>query len=95
LPASKQLAVYAGVVAGVLLSSAVSSFQAGKVLNPSLSWPLALTAAVVGLVLFPQVYEKLRVHSGAPLLVQIGLAVQHGVFWQVLMGAIGRAFGQT
>jgi len=93
LSTSKQLAIYAGIVAGVILSSAVSSFQTGKPLNLALSWPVALTAAVVALVLFPQVYEKLRVNTGAPVLVQIGLAVQHGVFWQVLMSAIGRALG--
>lgn len=91
MPLLHQLVVYIGVVLGVLFSSAVQQFRAGK--GPVLALPLGVvvTAVIVGLVLFPQVYEKLRLRADLPLLVHLGLALQNGVFWQVLFTAIGKA----
>lgn len=91
LPVGKQLVIYLSVVVGVLFSSAVDQFKRGE--TPALDVRVGVVAvvAVVGLVIFPQAYEKLRLSSTLPLLVQVGLSLQNGIFWHVLFTAIGKA----
>lgn len=85
----QQLLCYLGVVVGVVGSQAVNQYSAGKAIS-GVSVGEILVALVVGLVLLPIAYEKLRVDPTLPLLFQVGLFAQQGVFWQTLLIALGK-----
>lgn len=92
MSASRQITMYVGIFAGVLLSSLVNQFQKGEI--PNLTLPTAVVlvvSAVIALILSPVVYEKLQLKPNLPFIVQLGLFVQNGVFWQVLLATIGKA----
>jgi hypothetical protein len=92
---SRQAVVYLGVVIGVVFSSAVTQFKAGEGPTFDVSLAVVALAAIIGLVIFPQVYEKLSIRTDAPLLVQLGFAVQSGVFWHVLFNLVGKAMAAS
>ena len=92
IPAWKQLIFYLGTVVGVLLSSSIMQFQTGKVGTISLTVTVLILSATIALVIMPNIYEK-AVKPEAPIIVQLGLFVQEGVFWSVLLTSIGKAFG--
>jgi len=87
----EQLLLYFGTVIGVIFSSAVMQFEPGESISINISWASVLISSVVALVIMPIAFEKLRVGSDSPFIFRIGLFVQHGVFWQVLFGAAGKA----
>jgi hypothetical protein len=92
MPIWEQLMMYFGTVVGVLFSSAVMEFKSGEFETFSVTITSIILSAVIALVIIPVVFEKLNVKPDAPLVVRLGLFVQHGVFWQVLFGAMGKAF---
>ena len=83
--------MYLGVLVGVLGSTAVQQFKAGGEVAFRVSWGMLAVAALVALVLIPLVFEKLKVDPHAPFLVRLGLFVQNGVFWQVVMAGVAKA----
>lgn len=90
----QQLLLYGLVVVGVLLSEAVAMARRGGPVRVELSPPWVALACVIALVVFPAVWRDVGSVADASLLVQMGLAVQGGVFWGVLMaGAEKRATG--
>ena len=91
MPAWEQFTMYLGVVVGVLGSTAVQQFKAGGEVAFKVSWGMLVVAALVGLVVIPLVFEKLKVDPRAPFIVRLGLFVQNGVFWQVVMAGIAKA----
>jgi hypothetical protein len=90
LSVARQTAMYVGTFIGVLLSTAVTQFQAG---NTDLTFTVyeVVLSAVVAFVIIPVVYEKLQLNPGIPFVVQFGLFVQNGVFWHIVIGTIGSA----
>lgn len=80
LSIADQLVMYFGVLLGVYFSGLIR----GQDFKPTL-----LLASLLALVIIPVVFEKLNVNPTAPLLVRFGLFVQNGVFWDVLLQAIG------
>lgn len=92
IPLWKQLIFYLGTCAGVLLSSSIMQLQTGKIASTNLTVWAAILSAIIALVIMPHVYEK-AVKPDAPFIVQLGLFVQEGVFWSVLLTSIGKAFG--
>jgi multidrug transporter EmrE-like cation transporter len=86
----EQIAVYSGIVAGVLFSSAAMQMKSDAPININISASSILVSLIIAFVILPAAYEKLNVNPASPLLVRIGLAIQHGVFWQVLFGSIGK-----
>lgn len=86
-----QLFMYLGVLFGIILSTTVNQFQAGVDFTFSMNLPEFLISGVVALMLIPSVYEKLRMNPGQPFMVQFGIFVQSGVFWNVMIKAIGTA----
>ena len=89
----KQITMYLGLFIGVLFSSAVMALQNNSPV--AISYPLVtrlVLSAVVALVLTPIVYQKLNLDPDSPFIVQFGLFVQNGVFWQVVINSISRAF---
>jgi len=87
----EQLLMYLGIVAGVLFSSAVSQFKTGESISLKFTVGTIVVSLVVAFVILPTAFEKLSVKLDAPLLVRVGLFVQHGVFWNVLFAAVGKA----
>ncbi len=79
---AEQLLMYCGVLGGVYFSGVIR----GQDFRPTL-----LLAAVVALMIIPIAFEKLSINPRAPLIVRFGLFVQNGVFWDVLLQAIGNA----
>jgi hypothetical protein len=90
MPAWEQVTMYLGVVVGVLGSTAVQQFKADGVIAFNVNIGMLATAALVGLVVIPLVFEKLKVDPTAPFIVRLGLFVQNGVFWQVVMAGIAK-----
>jgi hypothetical protein len=91
IPPAEQLAIYAGCLLGVLFGAAVRG--GGSTAVPAITWAGIGLAAVVALAILPLAFERLSVRPRAPLLFRVGLAVQQGVFWQVLLAAAGRSLG--
>ncbi|MEB3295386.1 MAG: hypothetical protein VKJ24_19705, partial [Synechococcales bacterium] len=76
----EQCMMYCGVLMGVYFSGAIR----GQDFRPTFS-----LAAIVALLIIPFVFEKVSINPAAPRLVKFGLFVQNGVFWDVLLQAIG------
>ena len=83
----RQIAMYFGTVIGVIFSSAVDQFRNGQGLHWGINAGVAAVSFLIALILMPQVYDKLKLSPSAPFIVQMGLFVQQGVFWQVLLQA--------
>lgn len=94
VPFWEQLLMYFGIVVGVLFSSAVSQFKAGESVGLKFTVATVVLSLVVAFVIVPAAFEKLNARLDAPLLVRVGLFVQHGVFWNVLFAAVGKAIVQ-
>jgi hypothetical protein len=86
----EQLLMYLGIVAGVLFSSAVSQFKTGESISLKFTVGMIVVSLVVAFVILPATFEKLSVKLDSPLLVRVGLFVQHGVFWNVVFAAVGK-----
>ena len=83
--------MYFGTVVGVVFSSAVLGANAGKAVSLSFNIPTVVLALVIAFVIIPVAFEKLNVKPDAPFVARFGLFVQHGVFWHVLCGAVGKS----
>ena len=92
MPLWEQILMYFATFTGVMFSSAVMQFEAGRIASITITITTISISFVVAFVIIPIVFEKLRIKPETPLLVRIGLFVQHGVFWQVLLGAVGKVF---
>ena len=92
IPVWKQITLYLGTVVGILFSPAITTFQAGKLGALSIAISAVIVSLIIAFLLMPTIFEK-GVKNDAPFIVQLGLFVQHGVFWSVLMASIGKTFG--
>lgn len=91
IPFWKQVTLYSGTVIGVLFSSAVLQFQAGKPFSLNFPIPTVILSIVIAFFIIPVVFEKLNVHPKAPFLAQYGLFVQDGVFWYLIFSSLSKA----
>jgi membrane protein YdbS with pleckstrin-like domain len=89
LPIWQQIVFYLGTVIGVVVSSAVTQFQAGEPPTLSITFTTVVIAAIVALVIIPNFYTKV-IKEDSPFIVQLGLFVQNGVFWSVMLSAVGK-----
>jgi hypothetical protein len=88
----EQLLLYACIVFGVLFSAAVLQYVAtGNIARIQFTASSVLVATIVGLVVAPFAFEKVRLSPDAPIISRMGLFAQHGVFFQVLFGALQKA----
>jgi hypothetical protein len=92
IPLWQQGIFYLGTVIGVLFSSSVMQFQAGKIVSPNFTVISILLSAVIALVLMPVIYQQ-AIKPDSPFIVQLGLFVQAGISWSVLFTVAARAFG--
>lgn len=88
----EQIVFYIGTVIGVLFSSSIIQFQAGKIVTLTITVTTIILAAIVGLILMPFI-EKKGIKDDSPFIIQFGLFVQAGVFWSVIFTLIGKAYG--
>ncbi|OUC16084.1 MAG: hypothetical protein B0A82_03660 [Alkalinema sp. CACIAM 70d] len=72
--------MYCGVLLGVYFSGVIRGHDFR---------PTFLLAAMLALLIVPFAFEKLRIDPEIPLVVRFGLFVQNGVFWDVMLQAIG------
>lgn len=92
IPIWQQVIFYLGTVVGVLFSSSIMQFQAGRAVTTSFTLITIFLSAVIALILMPVTYEQ-AIKPDSPFIVQLGLFVQAGVFWSVVFTTIGRTFG--
>ncbi len=92
VPVWKQITLYLGTVVGILFSPAITAFQAAKLGALSITISAVIVSLIIAFLLMPTIFEK-GVKSDSPFIVQFGLFVQHGVFWSVLLAAIGKTIG--
>lgn len=87
-----QVLMYSGTVLGVFLSFLLRRIDAGETPDPAqfLTWFHVVFALAVAFLIVPYAYRRVDVDPGAPFLVRFGLFVQNGVFWQVIMGSLGK-----
>lgn len=93
MPWWEQTLMYLAVLVGVVGSSAVMDLRSGGTIKYPSDLGTIAVSVIVSFVIIPLAYEKLQPSSRAPLIVRMGLFVQHGVFWQVLLGTIGKKVG--
>lgn len=84
----EQLIIYLGLALGVLLSTAIEQFKASTSSNINISLSSVILSLVISLIILPYVYGKLNIDPQSPVIMRLSVAVQQGVFWQVLFGAI-------
>lgn len=84
----KQAVMYLGVLIGVFFSAAIEQFKKGENINISLSFNTMIISVIVAFIIMPLIYEKLRLNPEAPVLIQFGIFVQNGVFWQVIFSSV-------
>lgn len=92
IPLWKQLLLYLGTIIGVLFSSSIMQFQTNQDIQLHITLPAVILSAIIAIVILPGIYEK-AINPTSPFIVQLGLFVQQGVFWSVLLTAIGKAIG--
>ena len=86
----EQLLMYFGIAIGVFFSSYIDNFKAGESFSLVINWNTIIISMIVSLIIIPFVYNKLQIKSGTPFIVRFGFFVQNGVFWQVILEAIGK-----
>lgn len=91
LSLKEQIFIYIGILIGVLFSTYVIQFNNKADVRISISITTVIISMVVALVLFPKVYEKLNINPDRPFLAHFGLSVQHGVFWNIVLGSMAKA----
>ena len=86
----EQAVMYLGVVVGILFSSVADQFKNGQALHFHFSWSVLAASMFIALIIIPLVFEKLKVQADSPFIVRLGLFVQNGVFWQVVIGVVAK-----
>jgi hypothetical protein len=90
ISAIRQVAMYFGIFLGVIFSFTVSQFREGMDFELSITAGKLLVSAIIAILIIPTVYEKLNLNPKAPFIVQFGLFVQTGVFWNVTLDLISK-----
>jgi hypothetical protein len=87
----KQIVLYIGTVVGVLFSTAIIQYKTGQVEALHISITSILLSLTIALILMPNIYEK-ALKPDTPFIVELGIFVQQGVFWSIVLTAIGQTF---
>lgn len=86
LSVGEQLIMYFGTVIGVLFSSAITSADATPFQLAAITPSSVMFALIVALVIMPIEFKQLGIKRNTPAIIRLGIFVQSGVFWQVLLG---------
>lgn len=90
LSGNQQLLMYFGLLIGVLFSAAINQLKKGEAANLNMDPATIIISAVIALMLVPMVYKNLNIDPKAPFIVQFGLFVQNGVFWNIIVDSLGK-----
>jgi len=90
MPLWEQAVLYLATAVGVIFSSAVLGFKTGKPQVLDLSLYTIVVSLIIALILMPYAFQKLGAQTDAPMIARLGLFVEHGAFWPVLLTVIGR-----
>lgn len=90
LSVQRQFLMYFGLLVGVLFSAGINQFKKGEAANLNMDPAMIIISAVIALMLVPVVYKNLRIDPKSPFIVQFGLFVQNGVFWNVIIDSLGK-----
>jgi hypothetical protein len=82
--------MYLGIVIGIFFSTFLHQLESGQEIIFTFHLTNLIVSCIVGLLIIPVAYEKLKIKSDSPFIVRFGLFVQNGVFWQVIVGSIGK-----
>jgi len=88
-----QLALYGALVVGILANGLLAAARAGR--RYRFQWSRFLISAVIGLVIFPAVYEGAQSNLGQPTLVQLGTVFASGLGYESLFSGIAGLAGAT
>lgn len=91
LSVMKQLVLYGFLFLGVFFSSAFQQYTANKPVTMTFSVLQFVFSAFIAVILMPLIYGKL-IRPDAPFTMQIGLALQQGLFYSALFGTVGKQF---
>ena len=86
-----QLALYGALVVGILANGVLAAVRAGR--RYRFQWPRFLVSAVIGLVIFPGIYEGAQANLGQPTLVQLGAVFASGLGYESLFSGIAGIAG--
>ena len=86
-----QLALYGALVLGILANGLLAAARAGH--RYRFQWPRFLICAVIGLVIFPAVYEGAQSNLGQPTLVQLAAVFASGLGYESLFSGIAGLAG--
>lgn len=81
----QQLLIFVGTLIGVILKPAVDTLKAGNTPDLKVAIPTIIVSIVISLIVIALTYRKEGLHTDAPLIVQIGYALQSGLLWQTLI----------
>jgi len=86
----RQILMYFGVFVGVIFSKIINYEE--SLLSAPLENMLCevLLSSFIALMIIPYVYEKATINPSSPLLVQFGLFVQNGFFWQAIIRILSK-----
>lgn len=85
LTLSQQLLIFVGTLIGVILKPAVETLKAGNIPDLKVAIPTIIVSVAISLIVIALTYRKEGLHTNAPLIVQIGYALQNGLLWQTLI----------
>lgn len=88
-----QLALYGAVVLGILASGVLAAARSGK--RYRFKWSSFLVSAIIGLVIFPAVYDGAKSNLDQPTLVQLALIFASGMGYETMFSGIVGVAGGT
>lgn len=92
---TKQLSLYEQIIMylGIVLGTIASAFLRGTITVGNTNNRLVITIVLsflIGLIIMPIIYERIKPDPNAPGIVRFALFVQNGFFWENLIEGFGR-----
>ena len=86
-----QVTVYSILLVSILSSRFLDLYRAGALAQWKVDWPYLVFMAIASMLAFPAVYDRAKVSSGQPVLVQVALIFATGMGWEKLVAtAVGK-----
>lgn len=82
-----QLVTYLGICVGIIFSNALMTYNSTGSVNFDFQPNEIIISTIIGIVIYPNIYKKLA-GTKDPFFYRFALAVQNGVFWQVIFGSV-------
>jgi len=83
-----QIVTYVVLLLSILCSRFLDLYRVGATDQFTLDWKYLLFMAIVSLLAFPSVYDKARLSTDQPILVQLGLMFATGMGWEKIVATL-------